>query len=203
MSDPQQAPDARRATNLRILQVFGAVAAVIVVVVVAASAFGGDAPAAAPAAVASTTTTSSSSTEATEDDPETETTLDPALTIPSSFDRVTARQWKRIARDPDGHVGEGIVVYGRVTQADASTGTTAIRADVDGVRHRGEYGYLDYDTNTILSDDTGELDDVVEDDIFRAKVVVAGSFEYETAIGGETSVPLLLIQDLRVIGSAD
>jgi hypothetical protein len=53
-----------------------------------------------------------------------------------------------------------------------------------------EYAF-DYDTNTMLTGDTELLSDLVEDDEFRANVVVDGSHSYDTQIGGHTTVPQL------------
>lgn len=51
-----------------------------------------------------------------------------------------AREWALIAKSPDQHAGERIIVYGEVTQFDAATGTSAFRANVDGVAHPLRYG---------------------------------------------------------------
>jgi hypothetical protein len=120
---------------------------------------------------------------------------------------ITAREWKAIARDPDAHLGDKVVVYGRVTQFDSATGPDTFRADVDGVSHSRSY---DYDTNTVLTgissmspgEDLNLLRDVFQDDLFRAEVTVLGSLSYETQIGGQTTVPQLLVHEIEVTGSA-
>jgi hypothetical protein len=79
---------------------------------------------------------------------------------------ITAREWQLIAKDPEGHAVQRIVVYGQVVQFDATTGTQGFRANVDGIEHKPEYGYADYDTNTILrSDDEAMLAQVIQDDV--------------------------------------
>lgn len=116
---------------------------------------------------------------------------------------ITAREWALIARSPDAHVGEAIVVYGQVTQFDAATGSTGFRANVDGVKHAVKYGYADYDTNTVLSAPTSSLlGDLVNKDLFRAEVVVAGSYSYETTMGGTLTVPKLTVTKITVTGQA-
>ncbi|WP_344112818.1 hypothetical protein [Kribbella alba] len=117
------------------------------------------------------------------------------------YKKITSRQWKLIAKSPDAHIGEAIIIYGRVAQFDAATGTDSFRADVDGVRHRPSYGYVDYPTNTVLAGDVLELADLVEDDLFTAKVTVSGSLSYDTQIGGETTVPSLRVTSITVTGS--
>ncbi|SCG69848.1 hypothetical protein [Micromonospora inositola] len=115
---------------------------------------------------------------------------------PPSYKTLSARQWKLIAKNPDAYIGKHYVVYGRVTQFDAATGTDTFRADVAHRRMPDEY---DYETNTMLSGSESDLADLVEDDIFRANVAVLGSYSYDTQIGGETTVPLLLVDSIKVL----
>lgn len=114
------------------------------------------------------------------------------------FKKITDRQWKVISKDPDSHVGETYVVYGYVTQFDSITGSETFLGNVGGVRHSEWY---EYDTNTILGGSKAALSKVVEDDIFRAEVMVVGTTKYETAMGAETTVPTLAIMSIKVIGS--
>ena len=107
--------------------------------------------------------------------------------------KLSARDWQVIAKNPDAHIGERVIVHGRVTQFDAATGTTAFRASVDGVRQKRAY---DYDTNTLLTGDAVDLQDIVVDDEFTAEVTVRGSLTYQTQIGGSTTVPVLLVQTI-------
>ena len=114
---------------------------------------------------------------------------------------ITAREWQLIAKDPEGHAGQRIVVYGQVVQFDATTGTQGFRANVDGVEHKPEYGYADYDTNTILhSDDEALLAQVVQDDLFKAEVTIAGAKSYETVMGGTLTAPELTVTKIETIG---
>lgn len=116
---------------------------------------------------------------------------------------ITAREWALIARSPDAHAGEAIIVYGQVTQFDAATGTTAFRANVDGVKHAASYGYVDYETNTFLSAPSSSmLGDLVNKDLFRAEVIVAGSYTYETTMGGQLTAPKLMVTKIQVTGQA-
>jgi hypothetical protein len=114
---------------------------------------------------------------------------------------VSAREWAKIAKEPDVHVGEAIIVYGEVTQFDSVTGPNTFRANVDGVKHPVSYGFADYPTNTILTNESADLGDIVQDDLFKAEVVVAGSLSYETTLGGSTTVPKLTVKKISVIGS--
>ncbi|MFD3403976.1 hypothetical protein ACFWUU_25040 [Kribbella sp. NPDC058693] len=122
-------------------------------------------------------------------------------TTKTTYKKLTARQWAKIAKSPDDHIGEAYVVYGRVTQFDAATGEDAFRADVDGVKHKVEYGFVDYPTNTVLTNLSADVSDLVEDDLFQANIQVLGSLSYDTQLGGETTVPNLSVISLKVIGS--
>ncbi|MFD1517052.1 hypothetical protein [Pseudonocardia yunnanensis] len=111
---------------------------------------------------------------------------------------INTRDWQLIVKDPDAYEGERIIVYGRVTQFDAATGNDTFRASVDSVDHPGN-AYA-FDTNTMLSGEAAALRDVVNDDLFRAEVTVAGSMSYSTQIGGSTTVPMLTVDTIKVIG---
>lgn len=154
----------------------------------AASAPGGQTTSApsAPATVAPTATPSA-----------------PAPLVPAGPAKaITARDWAKIAKNPDAHIGESVVVYGQVKQFDAATGTNGFRANVDGVKRAVSYGYADYETNTVLSSLGADLSDLVEGDLFRAEVVVAGSVSYETTMGGTLTAPQLGITTITTIGTA-
>jgi hypothetical protein len=119
---------------------------------------------------------------------------------PVVYSAITARQWKQIAKNPDTHIGQHVTIYGVVTQFDGATGDATFLADVDGRRHRKEYGYYGYDINTLMTGDPADLADLVEGDVFAAKVTVAGSESYDTQIGGNTTVPTLVVESIRVTG---
>ncbi|MEJ3656437.1 serine/threonine protein kinase [Actinomycetes bacterium KLBMP 9759] len=108
---------------------------------------------------------------------------------------LTAREWQVIAKNPDAHIGERLIVHGHVTQFDAATGTSAFRASIDGVRHKQTY---EYRTNTVLRGTSDLLTDVVADDQFTAEVTVRGSMTYSTQIGGSATVPLLEVNGITV-----
>lgn len=120
---------------------------------------------------------------------------------PVVYKKLTAREWAKIAKSPDSHAGEAYIVYGVVTQFDSATGDEQFRADVDGVKHTPSYGYVDYPTNTLMTNISGDVSDLVEDDLFTAKVVVVGAFSYDTQIGGETTVPQLSVISISVTGN--
>jgi hypothetical protein len=121
---------------------------------------------------------------------------------PEPAKAISARDWALIAKDPSSHTGERIIVYGQVKQFDAATGTSAFRANVDGVAHKVRYGYADYETNTYVSGTADLLKDLVNDDLFRAEATVSGAYSYETTMGGQITVPKLEVTAIKVTGSA-
>jgi hypothetical protein len=66
-------------------------------------------------------------------------------------------------------------------------------------RNTRSYGFFDGE-NTLLTGSAKQLDDLIEDDVFRASVTVLGKMDYDTQIGGNTTVPLLEVNSLKVIG---
>lgn len=138
--------------------------------------------------------------EATTEEPSEDPTTEKPDPEPTVYKTLTARKWKKIAKDPDAYLGETYVVYGQVTQFDAATGTDTFLADIGAVRSSCDYGFCDYATNTFLTGDETRLSKLVEDDVFRAKVVILGSMSYETQIGGETTVPALQVDRVKLLG---
>ncbi|MDT7725942.1 MAG: hypothetical protein QOI21_2518 [Actinomycetota bacterium] len=126
-----------------------------------------------------------------------QSTTKPVATKPR---RITAREWQLIAKNPDSHISERISIYGKVAQFDSATGTNGFRANVDGVVHPSEYGYVSYDTNTFLLGSESDLANLVEDDTFKADVTVLGSYSYGTQIGGNTTAPSLQVNSVTVTG---
>jgi hypothetical protein len=120
---------------------------------------------------------------------------------PASYEAIGSRDYALIAKDPDAHVGERYVIYGRVTQLDSATGPNAFLASTDGEAHIEWY---EYETNTlVVTDDAAILAPVVEDDLVKMYVEVMGSFSYETQIGGNTTVPQVTVRMIEVTGSAE
>ncbi len=139
---------------------------------------------------------------ATEPEPEPEPEPKPTPTKKAArvkAENVTSRQWAKVVKSPDDFIGERYIIYGQVSQFDAATGEDAFLADT-AHKNTTEYGYFDGE-NTMLSGDVDDLSDVVEDDVFRAAVTVLGSYSYDTQIGGNTTVPHLQVDSIKVIGN--
>jgi hypothetical protein len=132
-------------------------------------------------------------------EPEVELEPEPVVTkVNKKFNKLTSRQWKKVAKAPNDYITKQYIVYGVVTQFDTSTSAEAFRANVDGVNK--EYDY-EYNTNTILDNNgvSKVLDDVVEGDEFRAKVIVNGEFTYESTMGAELAVPHLSVVSIKIL----
>lgn len=109
----------------------------------------------------------------------------------TSHKAVSAHDWELVAKSPDAHKGECLTLYGEVTQADSVTGDSLVRASVGGALVKPQFGFVSYPTNVIVAAHDGNLASLVQGDLFTMQVTVAGSQQYETALGGKTTVPLL------------
>lgn len=120
----------------------------------------------------------------------------------ASYTDITARDWELLSRDPDAHLGERYQIYGYVTQFDSFTGPSLFRAQTGG---DGGYAWYEYDINTILdaSHDPEIVADLITDDMFVAYVEVAGSYDYDTTIGGTATSVLARVNMLEVTGTTD
>lgn len=118
-----------------------------------------------------------------------------------SYQGLSSRKFKLLAKDPDSYIGKTYLIYGEVTQFDAATGTEGFRANTGPTKLRISYGYVSYDQNSVLSGTTSRLAKLVEGDCFSAKVTVLGSYSYDTQLGGSTTVPMFQVDSIKVYGS--
>ena len=87
-----------------------------------------------------------------------------------------------------------------MTQADSATGGTELRLDTSAVARRDSY---DYEHNTLVSTTEGDMfADVVEGDLVTLHAEVVGTYTYETALGGQLTVPHLNVGIIEVTGSS-
>jgi hypothetical protein len=125
----------------------------------------------------------------------------PVTTFPAAPAKaITEREWQLIAKNPDSHIGERVIVYGQVTQFDSATGTSGFRANVGAKAKKASYGWADYDTNTFMTGTSDLLAEVVQGDLFKAEVTVAGSFSYESTMGASLTAPSLSVTKIDVTG---
>ena len=115
------------------------------------------------------------------------------------YENLTQRDWKLIAKDPEGNKNRYIKIFGKITQFDAATGTSQFRADIAGTLEEivGAYFYGD---NTFLTGTSQSLKDFVAGDKFQADVRVTGAYTYTTTLNGQMSVPMLAIFAIKRVG---
>src|SRR5439155_6300094 len=129
--------------------------------------------------------------------PTPEPTPEPTI-APTTYAKLSSRGWSQLVKAPDNYTGRGYLVWACVSQFDAATGTDSFRAQASYANQ--DYWYSDGD-NALFSGTTGQLADFVQDDVVYMKVISAGSFSYDTQIGGNTTAPLFEITSISRKGS--
>ena len=120
-----------------------------------------------------------------------------ALKDPSSYKKISDRDWKLLEQDPAAHKGEKYVLYGYVTQADSNT-APAFRADTSGTKKSQWY---DYEVNTIVVPSDSVDTQVATDDLVTLYVEIGEPFTYDTTIGGSMTAPSAIAHIIKVDGS--
>lgn len=93
---------------------------------------------------------------------------------------VTEAEWNLISRTPDAHVGERVIVYRQVAQADSNTGPDMVLLSAGPAQTEP----WDYSTTVVLRGDVATLS---EGDTFHGEIEVRGRIDYDTLIGGSNS----------------
>lgn len=114
----------------------------------------------------------------------------------AKYPPASKREWAKIGKNPDAHVGTCVSIFGKVTQFDMWTGPDSFRASTGTVE--SEYSFQ-YPLDAYLSGDAELLDDVVDGDFFEACVRVDGTYTYETTLGGSLTVLHLHVDAIRVL----
>ncbi len=127
-------------------------------------------------------------------------TTKPKPTPRPSYQKLGKRAWQKLLRSPDDHIGERVQVWGCISQFDAATGGDSFRAQA--LYARTQYWWTDGD-NVFFTGDEADLDDFVEDDVVWMNATVLGSYSYDTTIGGNTTVPLFLVDKIKHKGSCE
>ncbi|PPG28087.1 PASTA domain-containing protein [Pseudoclavibacter sp. RFBB5] len=123
----------------------------------------------------------------------------------ATFTETDERTFGLVQKSPDAYVGTNMIVYGSVTQFDAATGACVFRANTS---HAVQEMSFDYSSNTLMTAGDGESDcpgvaQVLADDHIKAWVTVAGSFTYDTQIGGSTTVPLFTVHQVEILPATE
>ncbi|WP_430332739.1 hypothetical protein [Rhodococcus sp. ACT016] len=102
-----------------------------------------------------------------------------------------------LVKDPDAGKDRKVILYGKVTQFDAATGKTNFRANTAATVQDSSWGYSQ---NTVVhARDAATVADIVQDDIVKMFVVVDGSITYDTALGGQMTVPQVTVNIIERI----
>lgn len=118
-----------------------------------------------------------------------------------TYKEASERTLAKVVRDPDSHAGEGYIIYGEVFQFDSATGLNMLLANVAN-RNTTSYGYFDGEVAKLTGDE-GDLEDLIEGDVFRAKVIVTQSYTYDRATGGTNTVPAFEVTSIKRVGHND
>jgi hypothetical protein len=131
-----------------------------------------------------------------EPEPEPETEPDPVPDL-SQFPTVDDRTFALIAKDPDAHADERLIVFGVITQFDANTGTCSFRASTSAAQQETSW---DYGENTFLdAEDCDLVATYVTGDHFKAWASVVGAVHYDTQIGGSTTALQLSVAEIELL----
>ena len=106
---------------------------------------------------------------------------------PIEYAQLSSRDWAKVVKAPDSYVGEPYRVWGCITQFDAATGQDSFRAQAS---YRNQTSWFIDGVNALFSGDAGQLADYVSGDVLAMNVLGAGSFTYETQVGGNATAPL-------------
>ena len=115
------------------------------------------------------------------------------LSLPTSYKALGKRGWQKVVKAPDNYLGNGYKVWACITQFDAATGDDTFRGDAS--YHKLKYWFNG--DNSIFTGDASQLADYVQGDIVAMSVVSAGSFSYDTQVGGNTTVPAFLVVKIK------
>ena len=119
----------------------------------------------------------------------------------STYEMISDRDLALLAKSPDAAKGRKLVLHGVVTQFDSGTGATQFRASVTGARQDAWY---DYDINVVISGSSPPVvANVVKDDLVTVYVEVAGSYRYDTTLGGSMTVPRFTANIVDVTGATE
>jgi hypothetical protein len=129
--------------------------------------------------------------------PEEEAT--PELVLPKKYAKLNERNWKKVVKAPDKYTGKGYQIWACITQFDAATGEDAFRGDASFKKLK----YWWEGANAYFTGEPRALGDIVKGDVVVMNVVGLGSLDYETQIGGNTTVPSFLVTKITRKGSCE
>jgi hypothetical protein len=117
---------------------------------------------------------------------------------PIAYQALSSRSWAQLLKAPDNYTGDHYKLWACISQFDAATGLDSFRGQAS---YRNEdYWYTD-GQNAYFNGDADRLAEFVTDDLVFMNVDVVGSFSYDTQAGGNTTVPLFMVNVISRKGS--
>lgn len=123
----------------------------------------------------------------------------------STFKEIDERSYALIAKDPDAHIGTNLLLYGSIWQFDSATGKCAMLLSTAASQQENSYDY-DQDVMAVSGDwetDCPEFDPLVEGDHVKLWVTVVQSLSYDTQIGGNTTVPMVVVWKAELLPATE
>jgi hypothetical protein len=113
---------------------------------------------------------------------------------PVTYKKPSKRAWSQLVKNPDRYTGDRYEIWACIFQFDAATGPTAFLGQASYKQQ--EFWYLNGE-NALFTGDEDKLFDFVEGDVVLVRAVSAGSFSYDTQIGGNTTVPAFEVVSIK------
>ncbi len=127
----------------------------------------------------------------------------PAVTPPApppidaEYPVLSKRDFAKIIKDPTSAQGKTLTIHGLVLEFNASTGPETFRARVSNELIPADK-MSELDDDALFHGDSKLLADVVEEDLFEARVSVTGTFTYQTLLGGTRTIPSFVVGSISV-----
>lgn len=118
---------------------------------------------------------------------------------PVPHKKLSKRGWQRVVKAPDRYDGKKYILWACITQFDAATGEDTFRGDASYKNWKRDFWYQG--DNALFTGNAKKLDRYVQDDLVWMKVDSWGSFSYDTQIGGNTTVPIFWVDQIKRVGS--
>jgi|GEM_PF-2546459 len=120
---------------------------------------------------------------------------------PVTYATLSDQDFALLAKNPDGKQGDKVTLYGTITQFDAATGICGFLANIENVQEANSY---DYAQNSLFAGGDGKkscpkLSTFVKGNFVQISATVLGAYSYDTQIGGKTTVPSFLVDDIVMI----
>ena len=121
-----------------------------------------------------------------------------AKPTPVAYNQLSDRTWQLLVKAPDKFTGRTYQLWACIYQFDAATGADSFLGQASNKQL--EYWWTDGE-NAAFTGNENSLAAFVEDDVVLMNVTSLGSFSYDTQAGGNTTVPMFMVEKIRRKGS--